>query len=73
MDERSVTLALKEYVSPGCPCGIEGRIQALHGVHEVHVNPVADTVHLAYDADEVSLDHLKHQLAQLGCSCEGEP
>ncbi len=73
MDERSVTLALKEYVSPGCPCGIEGRIQALHGVHEVHVNPVADTVHLAYDADEVSLEHLKHQLAQLGCSCEGEP
>ncbi len=73
MDERSVTLALKEYVSPGCPCGIEYRIQALHGVHEVHVNPVADTVHLAYDADEVSLEHLKHQLAQLGCSCEGEP
>ncbi len=73
MDERSVTLALKEYVSPGCPCGIEDRIQALHGVHEVHVNPVADTVHLAYDADEVSLEHLKHQLAQLGCSCEGEP
>ena len=73
MDERNVTLALKEYVSPGCPCGIEYRIQALHGVHEVHVNPVADTVHLAYDADEVSLEHLKHQLAQLGCSCEGEP
>ena len=73
MDERSVTLALKEYVSPGCPCGIEDRIQALHGVHEVHVNPVADTVHLAYDADEVNLEHLQHMLAQLGCRCEGEP
>jgi Cu2+-exporting ATPase len=72
MDERSVTLALKEYVSPDCPCGIEDRIRALHGVHEVHVNPVADTVHLVYDAGAVSLEHLKHQLAQLGCRCEGE-
>jgi len=73
MDERSVTLALKEYMGPDCPCGLEDRIQALHGVREVHVNPVADTVHLVYDADVVSLEHLKHMLAQLGCRCEGEP
>jgi len=72
MDERSATLALKEYVSPDCPCGLENRIRALHGVHEVHINPVADTVHLVYDADAVSLEHLKHQLAQQGCRCEGE-
>jgi len=73
MDERSVTMALKEYVSPDCPCGIEDRIRTLHGVHGVHVNPVADTVHLVYDADEASLEHMKHMLAQLGCRCEGEP
>ena len=72
MQERSVTLALKEYVGPDCPCHLEDRIQALHGVHEAHINPVADTVHLVYDADAVSLEHLKHMLAQLGCSCEGD-
>jgi len=72
MQKRSVTLALKEYVGPDCPCRLEDRVQALHGVHEVHINPVADTVHLVYDADVVSLEHLKHMLARLGCSCEGE-
>lgn len=70
--EQSVTLALKEYVGPDCPCRLEDRVQALHGVHEVHINPVADTVHLVYDSDVVSLEHLKHMLAQVGCSCEGE-
>ena len=73
MDNQNVTLALKEYVSPDCLCRLEDHIRALHGVHEAHVNPVADTVHLVYDADAVSLEHLKHQLAQLGCACEGEP
>jgi len=72
MDERSVTLALKEYVGPDCPCKLEDRIRALHGVHEAYINPVADTVHLVYDADVVGLEHLKHMLAQLGCRCEGE-
>lgn len=67
-----MTLALKEYVGPDCPCKLEDRIRALHGVHEVHINPVADTVHLVYDADVVGLEHLKHMLAQLGCRCEGE-
>jgi Cu2+-exporting ATPase len=70
---QSVILALKEYVAPDCPCRLEDRLRTLHGVHEAHVNPVADTVHLVYDADAVGLEHLKHQLAQLGCSCEGEP
>ena len=72
MDERSATLALKEYVGPDCPCRLEDRIRSLHGVHEVHINPVADTVHLVYDADAVSLEHLKHMLVQLSCACEGE-
>jgi len=73
MTER-VTLALKDYLGPDyCPCGPEGRIGAIPGVHEVHINPVADTVHLVYDPDVVSLEHLKHQLAELGCPCEGEP
>jgi Cu2+-exporting ATPase len=72
MGRQGVTLALKEYVSPDCPCGLEDRIRTPHGVHEVDINPVADTVHLVYDADAVGLEHLKHQLAQLGCSCEGE-
>jgi len=72
MRETRVTLALKEYVAPDCPCRLEDRLRALHGVHEAHVNPVADTVHLVYDADAVGLEHLKHQLAQLGCSCAGE-
>jgi len=44
----------------------------MHGVLDVAINPVADTVHLVYDSDVVSLEHLKHMLAQLGCSCEGE-
>ena len=73
MMRQSVTLALKEYVGPDCPCRLEGRIKTLHGVHEVHINPVADTVQLTYDADVVSLEHIKHMLAQLGCRCEGEP
>ena len=72
MKKRSVTLALKEFVGPDCPCRLEDRIRALHGVHEVHINPVADTVHLVYDSDVASLEHLKHTLAQLGCACEGE-
>ncbi len=73
MTER-VTLALTDYLGPDyCPCGPEDRIGAIPGVHEVHINPVADTVHLVYDPDVVSLDHLKHQLAELGCPCEGEP
>ena len=72
MKEEMITLALKEYVAPDCPCPLEDRIHGLHGVHRVSINPVADTVHLAYDADVVSLEHLKHMLSQLGCSCEGE-
>ncbi len=73
MKEEMVTLALKEYVAPDCPCPLEDRIRGLHGVHQVNINPVADTVHLVYDEDVVSLEHLKHMLSQLGCSCEGEP
>ncbi len=72
MLKRSVTLALKEYVGPDCPCGIENRIREMHGVLDVAINPVADTAQLTYDADIVNLDHLKHMLAQLGCRCEGE-
>ncbi len=34
---QSVTLALKEYVGPDCPCGLEGRLRALHSVHDVHI------------------------------------
>ncbi|MBE9506449.1 MAG: ATPase P, partial [Chloroflexi bacterium] len=72
MQKRSVTLALKEYVGPDCPCSIENRIREMHGVLDVAINPVADAVQLIYDADIVNLDHLKHMLAQLGCRCEGE-
>jgi Cu2+-exporting ATPase len=72
MQETSVTLALKEYVGPDCPCGIEDRIREMHGVLDMTINPVADTVQLTYDTDVVGLEHLKHMLAQLGCPCEGE-
>jgi Cu2+-exporting ATPase len=72
MQKRSVTLALKEYVGPDCSCGIENRIQEMHGVLDVAINPVADAVQLTYDADVAGLEHLKHMLAQLGCQCEGE-
>ena len=72
MQKRSVTLALKEYVGPDCPCGIEDRIREMHGVLDVAINPVADAVQLTYDADTIGLEHLKHMLAQLGCPCEGE-
>jgi len=68
-----VTLALKDVVGPDCPCGIENRVRALQGVRDVAVNPVADTVQLTYDADVVSIEHLKHMLVQMGCPCEGEP
>lgn len=73
MRQTQVTLALKDFVGPDCPCDIENRVRALHGVHDVAVNPVADTVQLTYDADMVSIEHLKHMLAQMGCTCEGEP
>jgi len=69
----TVTLALKEFMPPDWPCDIENRVRALHGVRDVAVNPVADTVQLTYDADMVSIEHLKHMLAQMGCTCEGEP
>ena len=72
MQKRSVTLALKEYVGPDCPCGIENRVQEMRGVLDVAINPVADAIQLTYDADTVGLEHLKHMLAQLGCPCEGE-
>ena len=72
MKERIITLALTEYVAPDCPCAMEKRIQEMQGVRDVAINPVADVVQLTYDADEVSLEHLKHMLAQVGCSCEGE-
>ncbi|HUW96278.1 MAG TPA: hypothetical protein VMW58_10870, partial [Anaerolineae bacterium] len=72
MKREMVTLALKEYVAPDCPCRLEDRIRGLHGVYQVSINPVADTVHLVYDEDVVSLERLKHMLSQLGCSCEGE-
>jgi Cu2+-exporting ATPase len=67
-----VTLALKEYVGPDCPCRMEEHLQAMHGVLDVTINPVADTVQLTYDADTVTLEHLKHMLAQVGCRCEGD-
>jgi len=70
---REVTLALKDYLEPGCPCGLEERIRAIAGVHDVQINPVADTLHLAYDPEVLELEHLKHRLARLGCRCAGEP
>lgn len=72
MRETQVTLALKDFVGPDCPCAIEDQVRALHGVHDVAVNPVADVVQLTYDADAVSLEHLKHMLTGMGCRCEGE-
>lgn len=73
MAHREITLALKDYVGPDCPCGLEDRIRALPGVHDIQINPVADTVHLAYDSDVLDLEQLKHTLAQMGCPCAGEP
>ena len=73
MAHREVTLALKDYLEPGCPCGLEERIRAIPGVHDAQINPVADTVRLAYDPEVLELEHLKHRLAQLGCRCTGEP
>jgi len=52
---------------------MEDHIRGLHGLHEVHINPVADTVQLTYDTDVVTIEHLKHMLGQMGCACEGEP
>jgi len=72
MKHVEVTLALKEFVGPDCLCGLEERVRALHGVHDASINPVADTVRLAYDADAVSLEHLKHMLAEMGCACKGD-
>jgi hypothetical protein len=37
-------LALKEYVGPDCPCGIEDRIREMHGVLDVAINLFADDV-----------------------------
>ncbi|HIC95811.1 TPA: heavy-metal-associated domain-containing protein, partial [Candidatus Bipolaricaulota bacterium] len=51
MAHREVTLALKDYLEPGCPCGLEERIRAIPGVHDAQINPVADTVRLAYDPE----------------------
>ena len=51
---------------------MEDRLREMHGVLDVAINSVADTVQLTYDADAVSLEPLKHMLAQLGCRCEGE-
>jgi Cu2+-exporting ATPase len=72
MRETQVTLALKEFVGPDCPCRMEDHMRGMHGVLEAMINPVADTVQLIYDADMVSLEHVKHMLAQMGCRCEGE-
>ena len=72
MKQTVATLVLKEFVGLDCPCGIEDRLRAVHGVQDVAVNPLADTIQVTYDADVVALDHLKHMLAQLGCRCEGD-
>ena len=72
MAHREVTLVLKDDIGPDCPCGLEERIRTLPGVHDVQINPVADTVRLAYDPDMLNLEDLKHHLAQLGCSCAGD-
>jgi hydroxyacylglutathione hydrolase len=37
-------LALKEYVGPDCPCGIEDRIREMHGVLDVAINLFAGDV-----------------------------
>jgi len=72
MRETRIVLALTEYVAPDCSCDMEKRIREMKGVRDVAINPVADVVQLTYDTDEVSLKHLKHMLAQVGCGCEGE-
>jgi len=72
MKKTSVTLAVQEYIAPECPCRMEDRLRDMHGVLDVAINPVADTVQLTYDADVASLEHLKHMLTQMGCRCEGE-
>ena len=72
MNRKSVTLALKDYIGPDCTCVIEDRIAGIHGVLEVEINPVADAIHLVYDADVIGLEHLKHSLMGVGCPCEGD-
>jgi Cu2+-exporting ATPase len=72
MERATITLALKEYIGPDCPCRMEDQLRGMHGVLDVAINPVADAVQLTYDADMVSLDHLKHMLSQMGCRCEGQ-
>jgi Cu2+-exporting ATPase len=70
--KRQITLALKDYVSPCCATGLEDQMRKMEGVFEVQINPLADTIHLEYDDEQVPLDHLKHMLAERGCPCEGE-
>jgi Cu2+-exporting ATPase len=70
--EKTITLALKEYMPPDCTCAIEDKVKSTEGVHKVNVNPVDDVVQVTYDGEEIELAQIKAILERCGYHCEGE-
>jgi len=72
MQEKTVTLALKEYMPPDCTCAIEDKVRGSEGVVAVSVNPVDDVVQVTYDPEKIEPDQIKAVLERCGYRCEGE-
>ncbi len=72
MKKESINLVLKDYMPPDCTCKIEDKLLKKQGVLDAAVNSIDDVVYVEYDADQISLDAIKHVLHQCGYKCQGE-
>jgi len=68
----TVTLVLKEFMPPDCPCAIEDKLMSEKGVLEATINPLDDVVQIAYDPEVIDLPQIKMAFARCGYRCQGE-
>jgi len=72
MKKETINLVLKDYMPPDCTCKIEDKLKAKRGILEASINTIGGIVWVEYDADQITLDKIKHVLHQCGYHCEGE-
>lgn len=72
MKKQTINLVLKDYMPPDCNCKVEDKLLKKQGVLDAAVNAIEDVVYVEYDADQISLDAIKHVLHQCGYKCHGE-
>lgn len=71
--DASVTFHTRVCLPPDCAHKIEARIGNLDGVKSVTLQPVHERVTVKYDPKRMDEAKIRERLAEVGCSCDGEP